>query len=163
MAPLPPSRPLLYLYYPDPKLQPACIHAVRPTVVSPARSVADWPSEHQTGRGEDLQYVFGFDKGKRKGLGFTFFPKRRWDLVCSAADVPKSAYDLRHTFITEMVSEGVPLYQVAKWCGNSTRVIEERYSHLAPNHLNDVAVLVGKTGDKNPRMSARTSAKKPRG
>ena len=63
---------------------------------------------------------------------------------------PSVAYDLRHTFITEMVVKGVELPKIAKWCGNSVRVIEERYSHLMPEHLKEMADLVGSGTVRKP-------------
>ena len=87
--------------------------------------------------------VFSVSKGPRVGKGLRTWPQLRWERVCAEAKVPSVAYDLRHTFITEMVVKGLPLPKIAKWCGNSVRVIEERYSHLMPEHLKDVADLVG--------------------
>jgi integrase len=104
-------------------------------------------------------YVFGCDKGRKKGNRLRYFPQSRWEVVYKAVEVPTAPYDLRHTFITEMVSGGVPIYQVAKWCGNSQRVIEERYSHLAPNHLSDVADRVGMKGGESPASSLRNVLK----
>ena len=83
--------------------------------------------------------VFPVGEGKTKGQPYKFWPQRRWEKVCALAEVPSVAYDLRHTFITEMVVKGVALPMIAKWCGNSVRVIEERYSHLSPDFLKAVA------------------------
>jgi integrase len=108
----------------------------------------------------DGDYVFGCDKGrKKKGKGLRYFPQSRWEAVCKAAEVPTGPYDLRHTFITEMVADGVEFSKVAKWCGNSQRVIEERYCHLSPAHLSDIADRVGKTGTRKPETSARNVRK----
>lgn len=89
--------------------------------------------------------VFGVSRGPRKGQAFRYWPQARWERMCSKAKVPSAAYDLRHTFITEMVAAGVPLAKVALWCGNSVRVIEARYSHLAPDHLNEIAALAARS------------------
>lgn len=89
--------------------------------------------------------IFGVERGARTGEAFKYWPQRRWERVCAKADVPSVAYDLRHTFITEMVAAGAPLAKVARWCGNSVRVIEERYSHLAPDHLTDILALCGRS------------------
>ena len=67
------------------------------------------------------------------------WPQRRWEAVCVVAGVPSVAYDLRHTFITRRVAAGVPLALIAAWCGNTTRVIEERYAHLQPRHLDELS------------------------
>ncbi|MCK6574665.1 site-specific integrase [Myxococcota bacterium] len=87
--------------------------------------------------------IFPVENGKTEGERFKFWPYRRWEAVCTKAKVSTVAYDLRHTFITEMVVKGVPLPMIAKWAGNSVRVIEERYSHLSPEFLEGVASKVG--------------------
>ena len=53
--------------------------------------------------------------------------------------MPTAPYDLRHTFATQKVAAGVSLAKLAHWMGNSERVIEARYAHLQPTHLQDVA------------------------
>jgi integrase len=42
-------------------------------------------------------------------------------------------HDLRHSFASQLVSEGVPLLQVKEWLGHGTITMTMRYSHLAPN------------------------------
>ena len=88
--------------------------------------------------------IFPVERGKTKGGRYAFWPQKRWEEVCEAAEVPSVAYDLRHTFITEMIVAQVPMAFVAKWVGNSVRVIEQRYSHLSPDHLKGMAELVGR-------------------
>ena len=78
------------------------------------------------------------EHGPTAGECYRYWPEDRWQEVCKAAGVPSAAYDLRHTFITEQVSRGVPMAKVAKWAGNSVRVIEDRYSHLVPDHLREI-------------------------
>ena len=94
--------------------------------------------------------VFGVESGPTAGGAFKYWPQKRWERTCAAAEVPSVAYDLRHTFITEMIAAGAPLAKVAKWCGNSVRVIEERYSHLAPHHLSEIADLVERPEGARP-------------
>jgi hypothetical protein len=65
---------------------------------------------------------------------------------------------LRHTFITEMVVKGVPLPMIAKWAGNSVRVIEERYSHLSPEFLEAVASKVGSPAPNNRAQNTSPEA-----
>lgn len=47
-------------------------------------------------------------------------------------------HDLRHTFASFLVKQGVPLYHVSTLLGHSDIRITQRYSHLAPEHLHDV-------------------------
>jgi len=86
--------------------------------------------------------VFPVENGPTTGEPYKFWPQRRWERVCAAAQVPSVVYDLRHTFITEMIVKGASLPEIAKWCGNSVRVIEARYAHLTPEFLSGVASKV---------------------
>ena len=47
-------------------------------------------------------------------------------------------HDLRHTFASFLVKQGVPLYHVSTLLGHSDIRITQRYSHLAPENLHDV-------------------------
>lgn len=106
--------------------------------------------------------VFPVESGPTAAQPYKFWPQRRWERICEAADVPSVVYDLRHTFITEMVVKGVALPMIAKWAGNSVRVIEERYSHLSPEFLKEVAEKVehpvgGGEGKGTEAASAKAS------
>ncbi len=46
-------------------------------------------------------------------------------------------HTLRHTFASWLVQQGTPLYTVAKLMGHRTISMTERYSHLAPDHLQE--------------------------
>ena len=43
-----------------------------------------------------------------------------------------------------MVAAQVPMAFVAKWVGNSVRVIETRYCDRSPDHLKEMAQFVGR-------------------
>ncbi len=49
---------------------------------------------------------------------------------------------LRHTFASQLASEGVPLRLVQQLLGHSTIVMTERYAHLAPSVLDQVVEVL---------------------
>jgi integrase len=52
-------------------------------------------------------------------------------------------HDLRHTFASWLVQDGVPLDRVSKLLGHKSLTMTMRYAHLAPNQLHeDVALLM---------------------
>ena len=53
--------------------------------------------------------------------------------AAKAADLPKgtTAYTLRHSTITDLVSAGLPLLTIAQISGTSAEMIERHYGHLA--------------------------------
>lgn len=53
--------------------------------------------------------------------------------AAKAADLPKgtTAYTLRHSTITDLVSVGLPLLTIAQISGTSAEMIERHYGHLA--------------------------------
>ncbi|MBT4405509.1 MAG: site-specific integrase [Acidiferrobacteraceae bacterium] len=52
-------------------------------------------------------------------------------------------HDLRHTFASWLVMDGVPLYEVSKMLRHSSIKMTERYAHLAPDHLHQVVANRG--------------------
>jgi integrase len=59
--------------------------------------------------------------------------------LCKQAGVAAIRFhDLRHTFASNLVMQGKPLYDVQKLLGHSTSAMTERYAHLSPNYLNGV-------------------------
>ena len=44
---------------------------------------------------------------------------------------------LRHTYASQLVMRGVPLYTVSKLLDHSTIQVTEIYAHLTPDHLAD--------------------------
>ncbi|MFW2018600.1 tyrosine-type recombinase/integrase [Acinetobacter ursingii] len=46
-------------------------------------------------------------------------------------------HDLRHTFASFLIKQGVPLYHVSTLLGHSDTRITQRYAHLAPENLHE--------------------------
>jgi integrase len=65
--------------------------------------------------------------------------KSSWKLPIGAAVISAglpsgaSAYTLRHSTITDLVSAGLPLLTIAQISGTSAEMIERHYGHLASN------------------------------
>jgi site-specific recombinase XerD len=51
-------------------------------------------------------------------------------------------HDLRHTFASWLVSEGVELEKIRDLLGHSSITMTERYAHLAPNRLHDAVKVL---------------------
>jgi integrase len=63
-------------------------------------------------------------------------------------------HDLRHTFATRLVHEGVDLYKVQRLLGHKSPVMTQRYAHHCLDSLRDgVAVLVRSTGPRVTQFS----------
>jgi integrase len=55
-----------------------------------------------------------------------------WERIKVTADLPKDfrPHDLRHTFASWGVSNGIDLYQIQQLLGHSTPQMTQRYAHL---------------------------------
>jgi integrase len=61
-------------------------------------------------------------------------------------------HDIRHTFASWLVQDGVPLDRVSKLLGHKSLTMTMRYAHLAPNQLHeDVALLIRNSTTVAPR------------
>ena len=60
------------------------------------------------------------------------------------ADITNSRiHDLRHTFASWCVMEGVPLFEVSKLLRHASIQMTERYAHLVPDYLHDAVASLG--------------------
>ena len=65
--------------------------------------------------------------------------QKRWEQARAKAGIPECRlHDLRHTYASKLVRNGVPLLQVARLLGHSTIGLTMRYSHLAVQDLDDL-------------------------
>lgn len=96
---------------------------------------------------------------RRRVNGFVFSPEsgtpirettaNKWlNKACKKAGVkPMGWHTLRHTFASHLTIKGVPIRMVQTLLGHSTIQMTERYSHLAPSHL-DQAITVLEPGNQ---------------
>lgn len=82
------------------------------------------------------------ESATRKGSAKDFAVKR-FTTVRNMAGLPDvSLHTLRHTCASRLVQRGVDLYKVKTWMGHSTIRMTERYAHLAPSALADLAAVL---------------------
>lgn len=68
-------------------------------------------------------------------------------------------HDLRHTFASWLVQDGVPLDRVSKLLGHKSLTMTMRYAHLAPNQLHeDVALLTRNSTSVAPEPEGAETA-----
>lgn len=68
---------------------------------------------------------------------------------------PRTAYSLRHTYISMRLMEGADIYQVAKNCRTSVEMIEKYYASHIKNTLDASAINVRKPKPAKPRAAER--------
>ena len=86
----------------------------------------------------DAPFVFVNYEGHRIGS-----IKRSFSTACRRAGISDfRIHDLRHTFASWLVTEGVPLLEVSRLLGHSTVKMTERYTHLAPDSLESAVSLL---------------------
>ena len=70
--------------------------------------------------------------------------RKAFSTACKRAGIDDfHIQDLRHTFASWLVMEGVPLLQVSKLLRHASVQMTERYAHLAPDHLHDAVDNLG--------------------
>ena len=68
--------------------------------------------------------------------------RKPWANVLQMSNLNIRLHDLRHTFASLLVQQGVPIYHVSQLLGHSDTRITQRYAHLGKNNLSDVVALL---------------------
>ncbi len=86
----------------------------------------------------DSPWVFAHKNGDQ-----VKYMQRGFKAACDRAGILDfHVHDMRHTFASWLVMNGVPLLEVKELLGHSTIEMTERYAHLAPdNHVRAISVL----------------------
>lgn len=102
-------------------------------------------------------YVFSFDPTGKTPLAQ---PRRGlWQAQKAAGLRAFGWHVLRHTFASQLVSEGISIYVVQALLGHSTVLMTQRYAHLAPSAIaGAVEVLqAAEERDRLPMVSRRST------
>lgn len=71
-------------------------------------------------------------------------PKKQWKRICEAANLENvRIHDLRHTFASKCIENGVSLQVVGALLGYSNGRTTERYAHLVEDHIRQATEHVG--------------------
>lgn len=92
---------------------------------------------------DDLPYIHSkwvFYNPKTDNRYKTF--RRAWLWTLEQSGLNCRIHDLRHTFASLLIQQGVPLYHVSQLLGHSDTRITQRYAHLAPDNLSNVVGLL---------------------
>jgi len=70
--------------------------------------------------------------------------KKSFNTACRRLGIENfHIHDLRHTFASWLVMEGVSLFEVSKLLRHASIQMTERYAHLAPDYLHDAVASLG--------------------
>lgn len=111
----------------------------------------------------------GLDHGKARCTGLLFhqdgrplsrhsWPRDTFATAVTDARVPAGrVHDLRHTFASWLVADGVPLHTVQMLLGHASIRTTERYAHLAPDALDDERVLRSLASGRRPGVNGNVN------
>jgi integrase len=103
---------------------------------------------------EGTGYVFAAPHG-----GYLLNLNRAWYPALRRAGIENLRFhDLRHTFASRLVMNGVDLYRVQTLMGHKTPAMTLRYAHLSPEHLRAAVATLDAPG---PKPWGVSDARKP--
>jgi integrase len=85
------------------------------------------------------------ENGKLHNGGRYSDVKKSFATACQKAGISDFHFhDLRHTFASQLVMNGVDITTVSKLLGHANLTMTLRYAHLAPNHLQNAVDVLSK-------------------
>lgn len=137
-----------------------------PLLAPVALAIEAWRASEENARRSHLGLVWPARDGGPHGSGF----QAEWQPLAARAELGRRVrfHDLRHTCASHLiqgtwapsiVARPLRLEEVQLWLGHSTRVMTERYAHLAPDSLSSTAVAYDwPTTPESPRESVASPA-----
>lgn len=131
----------------------AAFDALRP-ITSTGRSSCGLP--HSVGRCRS-PLVFTTTAGTP--LDANNFRERNWAAACQRAGVHDARlHDLRHTYASWLVQNGVPIQEVARLLGHSSVVVAERYARLSTSQHTLVLAALNRPAARDAAWDAARGA-----
>ena len=84
---------------------------------------------NQLDRGNDFLFPWG-----RQAFQSYFYDRMKTGYEAGLLDRRYRPYDLRHTAISRYLELGIPVAQVAAWCGNSAEVVWKHYAGVSQEY-----------------------------
>ncbi len=93
---------------------------------------------------------------KRPASGRFFDVKRSFATACRKAKLTDFHFhDLRHTFASQLVMNGVDITTVSKLLGHASLTMTLRYTHLAPDHLKTAVDVLSRLSSSHDNLHYR--------
>lgn len=90
---------------------------------------------------------------KRPASGRYLDIKRSFGNACRKAGIQDFRFhDLRHTFASQLVMNGVDITTVSKLLGHATLTMTLRYAHLAPDHLQSAVDVLSRLSSSHDNL-----------
>lgn len=80
---------------------------------------------------QDSEYIFPWN---RHAFQSYFYDRMSQAFRVGLIEKRYRPYDLRHTAISRYIESGIPVAQVATWCGNSSEVIWKHYAGVSQDY-----------------------------
>jgi hypothetical protein len=102
--------------------------------------------DHHAGDGQAAERGLRVHRGGY--IELNKFRWRQWTPALRAADIEhRRIYDLRHTFCSWALRDGVSLFLLSRIMGTSIALLDSTYGHLAPDSEEHIRALLD-TGDR---------------